>query len=154
MGSNLFLSLSCDTYGQKQLLLEIRLVAPCRRRWYGNGQVQGGACALCSLPSLILLPALRPCAGVGSTQPGSQCRAQAGLCLPLLQSWLHLGRLSLPQSMPMVSAPNTSSVTLLTSPALKIAAWTCSPCPPFLDFPHLPVGRSAPRDGVAPDKAW
>lgn len=118
------------------------------------GPAWGWACALCSLPSLILLPALRLCAGVGSTQPGSQCRAQAGLCLPLLQSWLRLGRLSLPQSMPRVSAPNTLSVTLLTSPALTIAAWTCSLCPPFPGFSHLPIGRSSPRDGVPPDKAW
>ena len=156
MGSKLFLSLSCDAYGQKQLWLEIRLVATCcRRRWYRNGQGQGGAGPVDYAPfplSFFCLPRGRvPGWAAPSRVPSAEHRL---VCLPLLQSWLHRGRLSLPQSIAMVSAPNTVSVTLLTSPALEIAAWTCSLCPPFPGFSHLPVGRSAPRDGVLPNKAW
>lgn len=76
--------------------------------------------------------------------PGSHCRAQASLCCPLLQTWLHLERFLLPVSIPVVSASSTSSLTLLLSPALKIAAWTGSlspllpTCPAFLSAALLP----------------
>lgn len=54
---------------------------------------------------------------VGVTCPGSQCRAQAGPCPPLLQSWLGSGRFS------TTGNPCTLCFShLVMSSALKIAA--------------------------------
>ena len=103
--------------------LKLRLVAPCCAGGSGMVKARMGPAVR---PGPEDCPHLAPLPGCGCVprwvgRPGSQRRAQAALCPPELQTWFHAVRRSLPWGIPMVSAPDTLSLTSLRSPVISIS---------------------------------